>query len=340
MKSVQNKLLWMGVSGILLTASALIGVGAWQSARFSRAADAEASRMTERELDCIARGVYNMAQTEDKTLLKQMTQDIGVLRDKITRTGAIQLEPAAQNWTAINQFTKAPLTARLPQMTVGGKRFGSNRDMKKPTLIVDEAERLTGDKITIFQRINPQGDLLRIATTVENEKGDRAIGTYIPAVNPDGKPNAVASAIREGRTYQGTAFVVKELMVTTYEPIRDAKGAVIGASFVGVPGKLCAGTSRRNHADAGRQNGLCVHLRRRRQDAGALHCRAKGSAGRRGLFTGERRGRQTILRRDPRESSDAGPERTGDGNVSFAGRAPLRRRVRSRSDWPITSPGI
>ena len=235
MKSVRNKLLWMGIGGVFLTASALMSVGAWQSARFSAAASVEAKRATERELDGIARGVYNMVQTEDKTLLKQMTQDIGILRDQIARQGTVRLEPQTTRWKIINQFTKAPLELNLPQMTVGGRPFGSNRDLKKPTPIVDEAEKLTGDKITIFQRVNPQGDLLRVATTVENESGERAIGTYIPAVNPDGSPNPVATAIREGRTYEGTAFVVKELMVTVYEPVRNSKGEVIGASFVGVP---------------------------------------------------------------------------------------------------------
>ena len=103
--------------------------------------------------------------------------------------------------------------------------------------MVDEVTRLVGETATIFQRMNEKGDMLRVATTVKNAEGKRAIGTYIPAVNPDGTPNPVIAAILKGKTYHGRAFVVNAWYLTAYEPIKDGAGNVVGMLYVGVKQK-------------------------------------------------------------------------------------------------------
>ena len=44
----------------------------------------------------------------------------------------------------------------------------------------------SGATVTIFQK-TPSGDFLRVATNVQAASGSRAIGTYIPVTNPDGR---------------------------------------------------------------------------------------------------------------------------------------------------------
>ncbi len=64
------------------------------------------------------------------------------------------------------------------------KAFQPNADLKAPTPLVDEVKTLTGASSTVFQRMNDAGDMLRIATNVVANGGKRAIGTYIPAIDP------------------------------------------------------------------------------------------------------------------------------------------------------------
>jgi methyl-accepting chemotaxis protein len=90
-----------------------------------------------------------------------------------------------------------------------------------------------GGTITIFQRMNEEGDMLRVATNVRKLDGTRAVGTFIPAVNPDGKGNPVISTIMRGETFRGTAYVVNAWYVTVYEPIYDASGEIIGVLYCG-----------------------------------------------------------------------------------------------------------
>ena len=103
--------------------------------------------------------------------------------------------------------------------------------------IVDEVTRLVGETATVFQRMNENGDMLRVATTVETLEGKRAIGTYIPAINPDGVENPVISTILKGETYHGRAYVVNAWYLTAYAPLTGWDGNLVGMIYVGVKQK-------------------------------------------------------------------------------------------------------
>jgi hypothetical protein len=83
--------------------------------------------------------------------------------------------------------------------------------------------------------MNDRGDMLRVCTNVMKTDGSRAIGTYIPAINPDGQPNPVIQTVMAGKTFRGKAYVVDRWYITAYEPIRGDGGEVVGISYFGVP---------------------------------------------------------------------------------------------------------
>ena len=93
---------------------------------------------------------------------------------------------------------------------------------------------LAGAEATIFQRMNERGDMLRVATTVPDGQGGRAIGTYIPAIEPDGRPNPVVASVIRGETYLGRARVVDHWYIAGYEPLRAQDGQVVGMLFIGL----------------------------------------------------------------------------------------------------------
>ena len=118
---------------------------------------------------------------------------------------------------------------------MGTTWLGQNDARDVPTPIVDQVQQLAGGTATIFQRMNDAGDMLRVCTNVLGADNKRAIGTYIPANNPDGQPNPVLKAVLAGQTYKGRAFVVDRWYVAAYEPLRDDTGAVVGMAYFGTP---------------------------------------------------------------------------------------------------------
>ena len=225
--------------GILLTLAplALLGlVVLRQNGKMLDVATDESTRQAYTDLDHIAEGVYAMCQAQQELLEQKVRSDLKVARAVLTADGEVQLDGNdAVSWQAVNQYTKRANRVNLPKMQVHGQWLGQHADAEAEVPVVDAVKQLVGGTCTVFQRINERGDMLRVATNVEKTDGTRAIGTYIPVTNPDGKANPVLAKVLAGQTFVGRAYVVNAWYITAYEPIRDPAGRIIGVLYVGVP---------------------------------------------------------------------------------------------------------
>jgi putative methionine-R-sulfoxide reductase with GAF domain len=228
-----TKIALLGIGSVLLTALALVALAAWQGNQYNALALEQIDRAIDDDLSHLATSVYNMVKSQDESAQQRIDSDLNVARHAFNDMGQVSFSQEKVEWQAVNQFTQEGVAVQLPRMLVGGRWLGQNADSTIPTPIVDDVGELVGSTATIFQRMNAQGDMLRVATSVKTSDGRRAVGTYIPAVNPDGAPNPVISAILKKETYHGSAFVVNAWYVTAYEPILDGSGDVIGILYVG-----------------------------------------------------------------------------------------------------------
>ena len=232
--SLRMKLLTIGSALIVLPMVVVLGFMYRQNTKMLEVARVEAQKLAFTDLDHIASGVHSMCEAQQELLQGKVRSDLQVARRELTLAGAISLAEEKISWDAVNQYSKRGTPVELPKMLVGGEWLGQNHDMAVDSPVVDATRDLVGGTCTIFQRMNAAGDMLRVCTNVEKTDGTRAIGTYIPAVNPDGKPNPVLATVLRGETFLGRAFVVNAWYITAYEPIRDAAGEVAGILYVGV----------------------------------------------------------------------------------------------------------
>ncbi|GAA1626182.1 methyl-accepting chemotaxis protein [Actinoplanes couchii] len=231
---ISHKLLLLGLGSVLITAVLLVAVGAWQSSRFADNTEREVLRQNQAALRQSAADVSSLVRTVGDEVQEGVDKSMNSASSFLSQNGGMRTTSRKVTWTATNQVTQEATSVTVPRVEIGGTWLGQNTDLKKTTTFVDDAKELSGADVTVFQRMNAAGDLLRVGTTVKSAKGTRAIGTYIPAT-ADGKPNAVAAAILAGKTYRGVAAVVGTPYITVYEPIKNSAGDVTGALFVGVP---------------------------------------------------------------------------------------------------------
>ncbi len=88
--------------------------------------------------------------------------------------------------------------------------------------VVDKVRAILGGTMTVFR-----GDL-RVSTNVLKPDGARAIGTHL-APGP-----VFDTVLKQGAVFRGEADILGTTYFTIYEPLRDARGAVIGILYVGV----------------------------------------------------------------------------------------------------------
>ncbi|MBN2428413.1 MAG: Cache 3/Cache 2 fusion domain-containing protein [Deltaproteobacteria bacterium] len=219
---------------VLVTGLTILGVLWTQKSNLQNHFNREIETLAMKEAEKTAQDIYLMCQAMRESVQQTVGNSLKVAREVFDNTGSVNFPDESVTWKATNQFSKEKTNLQLPKMFVGNTWLGQNRGFSKVTPVVDHIGQLVGGTATIFQRMNPRGDMLRVATNVKKLDGSRAIGTYIPAINPDGQANKVIKTVLEGKTFYGRAFVVNAWYVTAYEPIWDQNHQeVVGILYFG-----------------------------------------------------------------------------------------------------------
>ncbi len=231
--TVKNKIYGLAVLAAVLPVLVMLLLLLQFRARVSDQAEREMTALAQLHVTQSVRFVYAMCETVNDLVQAQVNRSLDVAHRILSSRGAVSLDSPAVSWEAANQATGQTQAISVPRMLVGGQWLGQVRDIRTTVPVVDEAQQLAGSTVTLFQRINEQGDMMRAATNVTTADGRRAIGTFIPAVLPDGTPNPVIATILRGETYRGMAQVLNKSFLGAYEPLRDG-GRIVGMLFAGV----------------------------------------------------------------------------------------------------------
>jgi len=232
--SFKSKIVGLCLLAIALTGAFVVGAVVIQKGPLKAKVSGEVMELGRRECHRVAQDVRLMLAASDSRLRQQLAGNLRLTEEVLQRTGKLDFASETVSWNATNQFSGQAQEVSLPKMLLGGQWLGQNRDSKQPSPVVDEVTRLSGATCTIFQRMNDAGDMLRVCTSVKGNDGQRAIGTFIPAVGTDGKPNQVVGTVLQGKTFTGRAKVVDDWCVTAYTPLYDANRRITGMLYCGV----------------------------------------------------------------------------------------------------------
>jgi methyl-accepting chemotaxis protein len=223
-----------GVGGLAL--GVLVAVASHLNRRAAEEAADECRELASAALDDNVRGLVNLCATHQEGREQALEVALNVADRLVRGAGGLRVarEGSLVDWTAVNEVTGRSVPVALPRMLLGSSWLGVNRDPSAPSPVVDEVARLTGETCTLFQRMNDDGDMLRVVTAVRNPDGARAIGTFLPRANPDGSANPAVAAVLKGDTYRGRTVVGNAWYLTAYQPVTDAAGRVTGLVSVGV----------------------------------------------------------------------------------------------------------
>ncbi len=225
---IGSKVMANGVGVVAVTIIVVLSVFFWRESRLETQLGALFTQQADNDMQGAARDATRLVGMADDLLRKELEASINVAHAMAELQGGFALGSRDATWSAVNQATQAASRVTLPVMTLGGEWLGQNTDPGEATPFVDEIQQTMEVTCTIFQVMNDRGDLLRVATNIVTQDGQRAVGTYIPADSP------VARAIADGETFRGVAYVVDDWYLTVYDPIRDDNGRVIGALYTGI----------------------------------------------------------------------------------------------------------
>ena len=159
----------------------------------------------------------------------QLRAQLALIRGQIETYDA----SLAQSAQTINKLFAAELIVPLAlngQANSDGKNLPALRSggrlLNGDTAIVDAFTAQTGAVATIFVRDG--NDLVRIGTSLKKEDGHRASGTALDRTHPAHR------LLLEKTGFTGRATLFGREYMTSYLPLQDATGQVIGAAFIGI----------------------------------------------------------------------------------------------------------
>jgi len=232
---ISTKITIVSISLVILSALAFLGTVGLLRGRLGTQMDTLVQQQAFDEVGKIVQVIYLNCESAENQNQARLTHDLTIAGEILERAGQVSLGSESMEWKAVNQITKENKTIQLPKLLLGDVWLGQNFSTNQSSPVVDEVRHLTRDYCTIFQRINDEGDMLRVSTSVTTSNGTRAIGTYISHQNPDGTPNPVIESVLKGAAYRGRAFVVNQYHAAAYEPIWNTnRTRVIGMLYVGV----------------------------------------------------------------------------------------------------------
>lgn len=233
--SLRIKMELIGVALVFIPLLTVNIITSQLAANMKKTAMHTTKELVDKNLGETVHNLWVMCQAPYRSNLERVQRLLPRFTTAITKAGGLRLDSKESvTWEAVNQFNQTTTHVTLPKMLAGSTWLGQNTAPSTTSPVIDDAQAMTSGLCTIFQRMNEAGDMLRISTTVVGKNGKRAIGTYIPAQNPDGQTNPVIAAILKGENYTGRAFVVDQWCMTAYGPVRDGEGKVIGMLFTGL----------------------------------------------------------------------------------------------------------
>ncbi len=231
-----TKIQLIGTVPLLVMALVVVIILQMGKASLSDSITRETEPMMLKEVNNNAGKIYDLCKMYNDIIQEKVGTDLQISQQSLTNLGGIvPSADATEKWVATDQITGKKSEVELPVWRIAGTNAGQDAAFSTPSPFVDGVEKITHSTVTVFQRMNEAGDMLRIATNVRAKDGNRAIGTYIPARDAAGVQNPTIKAILSGQIYKGRAYVVDRWYLTAYAPLTDAKGAVIGMLYAGVP---------------------------------------------------------------------------------------------------------
>jgi methyl-accepting chemotaxis protein len=199
-----------------------------------RSVNDEMVTLTQERIARSAQRAYNTCTVAQGFIQKSVNTNLNMVRASLKDRGGIGMPSGTTDWQATNEYThmKTPVTA--PTWSLGGVALKDDTSFGHHIPVIDDVTQLSGDTAALFQRVDEAGDMLVVATSVTDNDGNRAVGTYAPAVLPDGSANPAVRAVLGGQTFRGRAYMVNAWYITAFEPVYGPGGRVIGMLYAGV----------------------------------------------------------------------------------------------------------
>ena len=171
------------------------------------------------------------AKRLEKRTEQELSQQVTLLTDSMSSYNSSLVDCAGKLASIFRTYFPGPFKVdMLKTIAIGDKQTplvtAGSTTLNLNTEIVDRFTGVTKAVCTIFVRSGD--DFVRVSTSLKKEDGSRAIGTSLDRLHP------AYQGLIKGEEFSGKASLFGKDYMTKYLPVKDEKGKVIAALFIGL----------------------------------------------------------------------------------------------------------
>lgn len=198
----------------------------------------EIDLLARRNIAQITSDMFSLCESTHAANAFRLRQTMSDVQTRIRLAGGFALGDPNQGaepieWEAISRETGKKVKLKLPPLKYNGRPFKPVKGPLGRVPLVDRVRQGQRVECAVFQRINKEGDMLLVGSSVRNQDGGRAAPAIIPAALANGEPNPLIPCIMENQSCDGLA-IMETAYQSVYHPFLDQEGNIIGMIGLGL----------------------------------------------------------------------------------------------------------
>ncbi|NDV24232.1 methyl-accepting chemotaxis protein [Desulfovibrio sp. JC022] len=192
----------------------------------------EVRSLIESHVSQLTGDLYEECRTADQLLSAETERAAMALETFMGNLGRVQVLKRVSDWPVNNHRIEGVAELTVPVLTLGNDEFSYAKRKGKPLPMLVKASRISGAYCTVFQRLNPEGDMLVVDTTAPAENSNWKLGDIFYSLGDDGKVESAIDDVLSGRTARRYGDLDHGARFTIYVPLRDQENYVTGMMAV------------------------------------------------------------------------------------------------------------
>lgn len=226
--NIKRKILGLTVLASALPILLVLGLILFERQTVVGQIENELNRLARANIAQITSDVYRMCQLTNNGARQRLAQHVQAVKDLLDRKGRAELDRRLVRWPARHAVTRQPAGLTLPLLTLGGREFLPSGGAGAALPLADEFRKFQGISCSIYQLINENGDMLRIAGRHESGETGPAAVLLFPAAEHPACPAGLLPGMLAGHVQFGIERDGREIFASAYLPLADQTGRITG----------------------------------------------------------------------------------------------------------------
>lgn len=171
--------------------------------------------------------LYDECRTSNELLMRETKRAEMTLQSMLDDSGDIKILEKESEWPIVNPKEKNNIIS-VPVLMIGDYSLTYDKRKNESLPFLKESSEISGAYCTVYQRLNPKGDMLVVDTTAESGKESMVLGEIYYSLSDQGQRESVIDEILAGHTIGKHYQDSDGINYVFYSPLKDKSGEVVG----------------------------------------------------------------------------------------------------------------